>query len=106
MMKVQRVEIRLGSFASSNRPVLRPISFRFQPPPCIAANQLRFQQSGCPICRQSFRALLQIRAVRKKVPNSLPAPPNSSSIPEETVDDDAQSVDSTGRLRSSSLHDL
>nr|XP_009861688.1 E3 ubiquitin-protein ligase MGRN1-like isoform X1 [Ciona intestinalis] len=30
------------------------------------ANQLRFQQSGCPICRQSFRALLQIRAVRKK----------------------------------------
>lgn len=31
------------------------------------ANQLRFQQSGCPICRQPFRALLQIRAVRKKV---------------------------------------
>lgn len=31
-----------------------------------SANQLRYQQSGCPICRQSFRALLQIRAVRKK----------------------------------------
>jgi len=31
----------------------------------VCANQIRYQQSGCPICRQSFRALLQIRAVQK-----------------------------------------
>lgn len=39
------------------------------------ANQIRFQQSGCPICRQSFRALLQIRAVRKSS-GPLGADPN------------------------------
>ncbi|KAG8506469.1 E3 ubiquitin-protein ligase MGRN1, partial [Galemys pyrenaicus] len=35
------------------------------------ADTLRYQASGCPICRLPFRALLQIRAVRKK-PGALP----------------------------------
>nr|CAB3263816.1 E3 ubiquitin-protein ligase MGRN1-like [Phallusia mammillata] len=56
------------------------------------ANQLRFQQSGCPICRQSFRALLQIRAIRRKTPASS-VTGHSSSITEETEQDEVQSVD-------------
>ncbi|CAK8682426.1 unnamed protein product [Clavelina lepadiformis] len=51
------------------------------------ANQLRFQQSGCPICRQSFRALLQIRAVRKRGETT-------TSSGEQVVADD---VESTGQ---------
>ena len=30
------------------------------------AESLRYQASNCPICRSPFRALLQIRAMRKK----------------------------------------
>jgi len=47
----------------------------------FSANQLRFQQSGCPICRQPFRALLQIKAVRKK--SALTGNPEPQTIPEE-----------------------
>jgi hypothetical protein len=32
------------------------------------AESLRYQASMCPICRVKFRALLQIRAMRRKVP--------------------------------------
>lgn len=44
---------------------------------CCADN-LRYQASNCPICRSPFRALLQIRAMRKK-PATLPLsqPPSS-----------------------------
>ena len=31
------------------------------------ADSLRYQANNCPICRAPFRALLQLRAVRKKV---------------------------------------
>lgn len=37
---------------------------------CLCSNcaeSLRYQASMCPICRVRFRALLQIRAMRKKV---------------------------------------
>ncbi|TRZ03412.1 hypothetical protein DNTS_030920, partial [Danionella cerebrum] len=34
------------------------------------ADTLRYQANNCPICRLPFRALLQIRAVRRK-PGSL-----------------------------------
>lgn len=37
------------------------------------ADNLRYQANNCPICRAPFRALLQIRAMRKKPANS-PAP--------------------------------
>ncbi|KAL2078168.1 hypothetical protein ACEWY4_025853 [Coilia grayii] len=36
------------------------------------ADTLRYQANNCPICRLPFRALLQIRAVRKKAAGSLP----------------------------------
>ncbi|XP_065065763.1 probable E3 ubiquitin-protein ligase MGRN1 [Rhopilema esculentum] len=32
------------------------------------ANSLRYQASNCPICRSPFHALLQIKAVRRKIP--------------------------------------
>lgn len=35
------------------------------------ADSLRYQANNCPICRSPFRALLQIRAMRKKVPNQV-----------------------------------
>ncbi|CAG5132039.1 unnamed protein product [Candidula unifasciata] len=39
------------------------------------ADSLRYQASMCPICRVKFRALLQIRAMRKKVvPNTTNSP--------------------------------
>uniref|UniRef100_A0ABM0M9M8 RING-type E3 ubiquitin transferase n=1 Tax=Saccoglossus kowalevskii TaxID=10224 RepID=A0ABM0M9M8_SACKO len=41
------------------------------------ADSLRYQSSCCPICRAPFRALLQIRALRKK----------SSSVPSPDTDD-------------------
>lgn len=34
----------------------------------MCAESLRYQASMCPICRVKFRALLQIRAMRKKIP--------------------------------------
>src|SRR6218665_3522583 len=34
---------------------------------CCADN-LRYQASNCPICRVKFCALLQIRAIRRKIP--------------------------------------
>ena len=36
----------------------------------LCADSLRYQANNCPICRAPFRALLQIRALRK-----LQAPP-------------------------------
>ncbi|XP_041362306.1 probable E3 ubiquitin-protein ligase MGRN1 [Gigantopelta aegis] len=38
------------------------------------AESLRYQASMCPICRVKFRALLQIRAMRKKLPPSTLQP--------------------------------
>ena len=43
------------------------------------ADNLRYQANNCPICRSPFRALLQIRAMRKKMPNS-PPPVSMSSL--------------------------
>ena len=37
------------------------------------ADNLWYQANNCPICRAPFRALLQIRAMRKKLP-TLPQP--------------------------------
>ena len=42
---------------------------------CCADN-LRYQASNCPICRSPFRALLQIRAMRKKM-SQIPLTTNS-----------------------------
>ncbi|XP_005112498.1 E3 ubiquitin-protein ligase MGRN1 isoform X2 [Aplysia californica] len=43
------------------------------------ADSLRYQASMCPICRVKFRALLQIRAMRKKVaPTSTNSPQSDS----------------------------
>lgn len=33
----------------------------------LCADSLRYQANNCPICRAPFRALLQLRAIRKKV---------------------------------------
>ncbi|KAH9505229.1 hypothetical protein Btru_059020 [Bulinus truncatus] len=53
---------------------------------CLCSNcadSLRYQASMCPICRVKFRALLQIRAMRKKlVPNSHSP---QSDVEENTV---------------------
>lgn len=38
------------------------------------ADTLRYQANNCPICRLPFRALLQIRAVRRKVAGGGPSP--------------------------------
>ncbi|RWS09210.1 RING finger protein 157-like protein [Dinothrombium tinctorium] len=52
---------------------------------CYAcADSLRYQANNCPICRSPFRALLQIKAVRKSLCNSLPVtatPPPTSILP-------------------------
>ncbi|CAD5123610.1 DgyrCDS11937 [Dimorphilus gyrociliatus] len=49
------------------------------------ADSLRYQSSTCPICRVPFRALLQIRAMRKKT-NQLP----SSNPGENDVENTSQ----------------
>ncbi|XP_064634105.1 probable E3 ubiquitin-protein ligase MGRN1 isoform X2 [Lineus longissimus] len=45
------------------------------------ANNLRYQANNCPICRAPFRALLQIRALRKKLPNTPQQPPSEDETP-------------------------
>ena len=51
---------------------------------CVfCADNLRYQASNCPICRAPFRALLQVRAMRKKTP---PLP--SAALPTARVGDD------------------
>ncbi|XP_014663747.1 PREDICTED: probable E3 ubiquitin-protein ligase MGRN1 [Priapulus caudatus] len=42
------------------------------------ADSLRYQANNCPICRSPFRALLQMRALRKKVAGVAPPPPPAS----------------------------
>ncbi|XP_069785729.1 E3 ubiquitin ligase RNF157 isoform X2 [Narcine bancroftii] len=57
------------------------------------ADTLRYQANNCPICRLPFRALLQIRAMRKKVdplPPDHPDPVIASHLP---VSDDQPSSD-------------
>ncbi|OCT58247.1 mahogunin ring finger 1, E3 ubiquitin protein ligase S homeolog isoform X1 [Xenopus laevis] len=54
------------------------------------ADTLRYQANNCPICRLPFRALLQIRAVRRK-PGPLP-PISFSPVLAQSLDHD----DSTG----------
>ncbi|XP_066238787.1 E3 ubiquitin-protein ligase MGRN1 isoform X1 [Saccopteryx leptura] len=53
------------------------------------ADTLRYQASNCPICRLPFRALLQIRAVRKK-PGAL-SPASFSPVLAQSVDHDEHS---------------
>ncbi|XP_036166950.1 E3 ubiquitin-protein ligase MGRN1 isoform X7 [Myotis myotis] len=53
------------------------------------ADTLRYQASNCPICRLPFRALLQIRAVRKK-PGAL-SPVSFSPVLAQSVDHDEHS---------------
>ncbi|XP_044289322.1 E3 ubiquitin-protein ligase MGRN1 isoform X2 [Varanus komodoensis] len=53
------------------------------------ADTLRYQASNCPICRLPFRALLQIRAVRKK-PGAL-SPLSFSPVLAQTLDQDEHS---------------
>ncbi|XP_019515865.1 PREDICTED: E3 ubiquitin-protein ligase MGRN1 isoform X2 [Hipposideros armiger] len=58
------------------------------------ADTLRYQASNCPICRLPFRALLQIRAVRKK-PGAL-SPVSFSPVLAQSMDhDEHSSSDST-----------
>ncbi|XP_006874952.1 PREDICTED: E3 ubiquitin-protein ligase MGRN1 isoform X3 [Chrysochloris asiatica] len=54
------------------------------------ADTLRYQANNCPICRLPFRALLQIRAVRKK-PGAL-SPVSFSPVLAQSVDHDEHSV--------------
>ncbi|XP_030877728.1 E3 ubiquitin-protein ligase MGRN1-like [Leptonychotes weddellii] len=54
------------------------------------ADTLRYQASNCPICRLPFRALLQIRAVRKK-PGAL-SPVSFSPVLAQNMDHDEHSV--------------
>uniref|UniRef100_A0A8K9V5I1 E3 ubiquitin-protein ligase n=1 Tax=Oncorhynchus mykiss TaxID=8022 RepID=A0A8K9V5I1_ONCMY len=53
------------------------------------ADTLRYQANNCPICRLPFRALLQIRAVRKK-PGPL-SPVSFSPVLAQTMDHDEHS---------------
>ncbi|XP_073648470.1 E3 ubiquitin-protein ligase MGRN1 isoform X1 [Tursiops truncatus] len=53
------------------------------------ADTLRYQASNCPICRLPFRALLQIRAVRKK-PGAL-SPISFSPVLAQSMDHDEHS---------------
>ncbi|CAL8312523.1 unnamed protein product [Arctogadus glacialis] len=53
------------------------------------ADTLRYQANNCPICRLPFRALLQIRAVRKK-PGAL-SPVSFSPVLAQTMDHDEHS---------------
>ncbi|XP_053707462.1 E3 ubiquitin-protein ligase MGRN1b isoform X1 [Synchiropus splendidus] len=57
------------------------------------ADTLRYQANNCPICRLPFRALLQIRAVRKK-PGAL-SPVSFSPVLAQTMDHDEHSVSAT-----------
>ncbi|GCB68868.1 hypothetical protein scyTo_0005376 [Scyliorhinus torazame] len=54
------------------------------------ADTLRYQANNCPICRLPFRALLQIRAVRKK-PGAL-SPVSFSPVLAQTMDHDDHSA--------------
>ncbi|XP_062914879.1 E3 ubiquitin-protein ligase MGRN1-like isoform X4 [Mobula hypostoma] len=54
------------------------------------ADTLRYQANNCPICRLPFRALLQIRAVRKK-PGAL-SPVSFSPVLAQTMDHDDHST--------------
>ncbi|PIO15559.1 hypothetical protein AB205_0164260, partial [Aquarana catesbeiana] len=56
------------------------------------ADTLRYQANNCPICRLPFRALLQIRAVRRK-PGPLP-PISFSPVLAQSLDHDDNSVSS------------
>ena len=38
------------------------------------ADNLRYQANNCPICRAKFYALLQVRAMRRKVTNGASGP--------------------------------
>ncbi|XP_043819969.1 E3 ubiquitin-protein ligase MGRN1 isoform X2 [Dromiciops gliroides] len=53
------------------------------------ADTLRYQANNCPICRLPFRALLQIRAVRKK-PGAL-SPVSFSPVLAQSMDHDEHS---------------
>jgi len=53
------------------------------------ANQIRFQQSGCPICRQSFRALMQIRTIRKRSSDKLQNQQTNSAYNLDDQQDDS-----------------
>uniref|UniRef100_A0A671UK51 E3 ubiquitin-protein ligase n=1 Tax=Sparus aurata TaxID=8175 RepID=A0A671UK51_SPAAU len=53
------------------------------------ADTLRYQANNCPICRLPFRALLQIRAVRKK-PGAL-SPVSFSPVLAQTMDHEEHS---------------
>ncbi|TRY83745.1 hypothetical protein DNTS_003960 [Danionella cerebrum] len=53
------------------------------------ADTLRYQANNCPICRLPFRALLQIRAVRRK-PGSL-SPVSFSPVLAQSMDHDEHS---------------
>ncbi|KAL4624532.1 putative E3 ubiquitin-protein ligase MGRN1 isoform X1 [Arapaima gigas] len=53
------------------------------------ADTLRYQANNCPICRLPFRALLQIRAVRKK-PGAI-SPVSFSPVLAQTMDHDEHS---------------
>ncbi|XP_004705899.1 E3 ubiquitin-protein ligase MGRN1 isoform X1 [Echinops telfairi] len=54
------------------------------------ADTLRYQANNCPICRLPFRALLQIRAVRKK-PGPLGSPVSFSPVLAQSVDHEEHS---------------
>ncbi|KAJ8246042.1 hypothetical protein GJAV_G00263020 [Gymnothorax javanicus] len=54
------------------------------------ADTLRYQANNCPICRLPFRALLQIRAVRKK-PGAL-SPVSFSPVLAQTMEHDDHST--------------
>jgi len=49
------------------------------------ADSLRYQANNCPICRAPFRALLQVKALRK----APPASPHASPRPTRKLDPDA-----------------
>uniref|UniRef100_A0A8D0CMZ4 E3 ubiquitin-protein ligase n=1 Tax=Scleropages formosus TaxID=113540 RepID=A0A8D0CMZ4_SCLFO len=54
------------------------------------ADTLRYQANNCPICRLPFRALLQIRALKKK-PGAL-SPVSFSPVLAQTMENDDHSV--------------
>ncbi|XP_072560861.1 E3 ubiquitin-protein ligase MGRN1b isoform X2 [Paramormyrops kingsleyae] len=58
------------------------------------ADTLRYQANNCPICRLPFRALLQIRAVKKK-PGSL-SPVSFSPVLAQSMEHDDHSVGAAG----------
>ncbi|GAA6101039.1 probable E3 ubiquitin-protein ligase MGRN1 isoform X1 [Tachysurus ichikawai] len=59
------------------------------------ADTLRYQANNCPICRLPFRALLQIRAVRKKpagVLSSVPFSPVLSQSSDNTENSNSENI--------------